>query len=107
MSAVDNSKRPKKLWRLTPASAHEWVCFEDPLEQREWRFDATFLLSRWHCLYGHGCQGVLTEKSPKLEEGCCSYGAHFTGEEDEARITAAAASLTPEQWQYSQRGRNG
>ena len=67
-----------KRWRLTPADAHEWVSFEDPAEEREWRFDVTFLLSHWGCLYGCGCQGVLTAPAPEMAQGCCSYGAHFT-----------------------------
>ena len=72
----------KKRWRLVPGDAHEWVSFEDSDEQRTWRFDVTFLLSKWECIYGRGCQGVLTGPSPELEQGCCSYGAHFTDEED-------------------------
>ncbi|HYA44074.1 MAG TPA: hypothetical protein VED59_00585 [Acidimicrobiales bacterium] len=107
MSPTARDNGAKKRWRLTPASAHEWVSFDDPSEEREWRFDVTFLLSGWQCLYEDGCQGVLTERAPELAEGCCSYGAHFTGEEDVARVRAAAASLTPEQWQFAQRGRHG
>ena len=43
-------------------------------------FDVTFLLSRWTCIFGDGCQGVLTGPAPELVQGCCSYGAHFTDE---------------------------
>ena len=50
-----------------PEDAHEWVSFEDPHEQRRWVFDVTFLLSNWTCIYGAGCQGVLTGPSPELE----------------------------------------
>jgi hypothetical protein len=94
-------------WRLTPADAREWVSFEDPAEQRSWRFDVTFLLSRWECLYGRGCQGVLTGPAPEMAQGCCSYGAHFTGDEDIARVNAAARALTPDQWQFAAQGRRG
>jgi hypothetical protein len=83
------------------------VSFEDPEEERTWVFDATFLLSPWRCLFGHGCQGVLTGPAPELAQGCCSYGAHFTGEEDVARVEAAAATLTAAQWQFRARGRAG
>ena len=38
----------------------------------------TFLLSSWQCIFGNGCQGVLTEPAPELVQGCCSYGAHFS-----------------------------
>lgn len=99
--------KPAKRWRLAPADAHEWVSFEDPAEQRTWRFDVTFLLSNWKCIYGHGCQGVLTAPAPELEQGCCSYGAHFSDDEDLARVKAAAKTLTPEQWQFSAKGRRG
>jgi hypothetical protein len=90
---------------FAPPDAHEWVSFEDPDEERTWIFDATFLLSGWQCIFGHGCQGVLTGPTPELEQGCCSYGAHFTDEEDVARVEAAAETLTAEQWQFQSRAR--
>ncbi len=83
----------------------EWVSFPDPAEERTWVFDVTFLLSRWTCIFGQGCQGVLTGPAPELVQGCCSYGAHFTGPEDEARVEAAAATLGPEHWQFHREGR--
>jgi hypothetical protein len=88
-------------------SAHEWVSIPDPDEQRTWMFDVTFLLSHWTCIYGRGCQGVLTEPAPEMVEGCCSYGAHFTDADDVRRVKAAAARLTPEQWQFHAEGRKG
>jgi hypothetical protein len=90
-----------------PAGAHEWVSFPDPDEDRTWVFDVTFLLSGWHCIYGAGCQGVLTGPAPELEQGCCSYGAHFTDVDDSARVLAAAGKLTAQQWQFRSRGRRG
>jgi hypothetical protein len=69
-------------------------------------FDVTFLESNWTCIFGRGCQGVLTGPAPELEHGCCSYGAHFTGRKDIRRVEAAAAELTPEQWQFSRKGRD-
>ncbi|MGH9226616.1 MAG: hypothetical protein ACRD2W_23160 [Acidimicrobiales bacterium] len=91
---------------MTPAPPErEWVSFEDAHEQRTWVFDVTFLLSRWTCVFGHGCQGVLTGPTPELVQGCCSYGAHFTGEEDAARVEAAAATLSAEDWQFRAAGR--
>ncbi len=92
---------------LAPADAHEWVSFEDPAEQRTWRFDVTFLLSHWECIYGRGCQGVLTGPAPEMEQGCCSYGAHFTSADDLARVKTAARSLTPDQWQFAARAEHG
>ena len=67
----------------TPDDLHEWVSFEDPDEERTWVFDLTFLTSPWSCIYGNGCQGVLTGPAADLHQGCCSYGAHFVDEDDE------------------------
>ncbi len=83
-----------------PEGAHEWVSFEDPTEDRTWVVDVTFLESAWHCIYGRGCRGVLSEPAPELGQGCCSYGAHFTGEEDALRVEAAAAELTGDEWEF-------
>lgn len=79
---------------------HEWLSFEDPEEDRTWLFDLTFLLSRWTCIFGRGCQGVLTAPAPELVQGCCSYGAHFVDDEDRARTEAAAQQLTEDDWQF-------
>ena len=83
----------------------EWVSLEDDHEERTWVFDVTFLLSRWECIFGRGCQGVLTGPAADLVQGCCSYGAHFTDAEDEARVEAAAATLGAEHWQFRREGR--
>ncbi len=88
-----------------PADAHEWLSFEDPDEERTWLFDVTFLTSTWHCIFGCGCQGVLTEPTPELEQGCCSYGAHFTGAKDARRVERAARHLPAELWQFAKQGR--
>ena len=85
-------------------TGREWVSFEDPDEQRTRVFDVTFLLSRWTCIFGRGCQGVLTGPAPELVQGCCSYGAHFIGPEDEARVEAAARTLGPDEWQFRREG---
>ncbi|HET9732886.1 MAG TPA: hypothetical protein VFP54_09455 [Acidimicrobiales bacterium] len=89
------------------ADTRQWVSFPDQDEMRTWMFDVTFLLSRWTCVFGQGCQGVLTDPAPELVQGCCSYGAHFTDDEDVARVEAAAATLTAEDWQHHRRGRRG
>jgi hypothetical protein len=100
-------RRAAALLAATPPSAHEWVSFDDPDEDRTWVFDVTFLLSGWQCIFGHGCQGVLTGPAPELEQGCCSYGAHFTDADDAERVKAAAKTLTEEQWQFFRNGRRG
>ncbi|MHB8594634.1 MAG: hypothetical protein ACYDB3_09960 [Acidimicrobiales bacterium] len=67
-------------------------------------FDVTFLESGWTCIFGRGCQGVLTGPAPELVQGCCSYGAHITGGKDARRVEVAAAALTPDQWQFWRQG---
>jgi hypothetical protein len=85
-------------------STREWVSFDDPDEHRTWVFDVTFLTSNWACIFGAGCQGVLTADASELEQGCCSYGAHFTGPRDVKRVKQAAATLTDDQWQFRKQG---
>ncbi|MGI8756104.1 MAG: hypothetical protein ACR2MB_09630 [Acidimicrobiales bacterium] len=88
-----------------PEDLHEWVSFEDPEEDRTWMFDVTFLMSDWTCIFGRGCKGVLTEDFSGAFQGCCSYGAHFTGPDDIAHTQAMAERLTPDQWQFRDIGR--
>ena len=107
LQAQPGPARDGDRFGLTPPDAHEWVSFDDPAEQRTWRFDVTFLLSHWGCIYGRGCQGVLTGVAPEMEQGCCSYGAHFTSADDLARVKAAARTLTPDQWQFAGHGQRG
>jgi hypothetical protein len=76
------------------------VSFEDEDEERTWVFDVTFLTSNWKCIFGDGCQGVLTGPAPELVQGCCSYGAHLVSKKDARRVEKAAATLTPDVWQY-------
>jgi hypothetical protein len=88
----------------TPEDLHEWVSFADPHDDRTWVFDLTFLTSKWTCIYGHGCQGVLTGPAEDLAHGCCSYGAHFIDDADLAEVEHAVALLTKEQWQFKKKG---
>jgi hypothetical protein len=92
---------------VTSEQPREWITIEDPEEDRQWMFDVTFLASRWTCIFGNGCQGVLTAPAPELVQGCCSYGAHFTDEEDIARVEAAAKTLTADQWQFIDKAKKG
>ncbi len=85
--------------------SHEWISLPDPEEERTWVFDVTFLLSSWRCIYGQGCQGVLTAPAPELEQGCCSYGAHFTDSADRKRVERAASRLDPDRWQFHRQGK--
>ncbi len=88
-----------------PDDLHEWLSFEDPDEDRTWVFDVTFLQSPWRCIYGDGCQGVLTGPAAELAHGCCSYGAHFVDDEDLETTSTYVERLTDEHWQFRARGR--
>ncbi len=95
-----NGSTPPEIARAT-----EWVSFDDAEYEQTWVFDVTFLLTNWSCIYGRGCQGVLTGDASEQEEGCCSYGAFIDDAEEAKRIEKAAEELTDEQWQYRSRGR--
>ena len=83
--------------------AREWVEFPDPADPRHVvRADLTWLSSAWTCIFGRGCAGVV-EGRP--DDGCCSHGAFFTDEDDLARVTAAVADLSDEDWQLAPVGR--
>ena len=89
-----------------PGPTREWVTFDDPDEDgRRWQIDVTFLLSSWQCIFGCGCQGVLTERAPELVQGCCSYGAHFSDRKDRDHVNRAAKELTADEWQFRKVGR--
>jgi hypothetical protein len=59
-----------------------------------WRFDEEFLRSRWTCIWGRGCLGILEEPAEQLAQGCCSQGAELDGV-DEARLISAMAAMIP------------
>jgi hypothetical protein len=96
---VSTSPRPP----LEPDDQHQWFSFVDPEYDRTYMVDLTFLRSRWTCIFGRGCQGVLTGPAPELVQGCCSYGAHFIDRDDVATVEAAVERLTAEQWQFRRR----
>jgi hypothetical protein len=80
----------------------EWIEFTDPADdQHVVRADLTWLLSRWTCVFGSACHGIVAGRP---HEGCCSHGAFFTDADDETRTRNAAAKLTPETWQHYRRG---
>ena len=79
---------------------HEWISFDDPDEHRTWVFDATFLRSNYTCIYGCGCKGILEAPSPELEQGCCSYGAHFVDADDVANVERCFERVAPEHMQF-------
>lgn len=78
--------------------ARDWVEFFDPEDSEQiYKCDLTWLTSNWTCIYGNGCKGVFANQP---DAGCCTEGAMYTDEADEARVVEAAKRLTPEMWQY-------
>ena len=64
-----------------------------------WRFETSFLNSNWTCLWGQGCQGILPEPAEALGQGCCSVGAHLSGDEA-ATVATLTLFLGPERFEH-------
>jgi hypothetical protein len=74
-----------------------FVEFADPGDSDQvFRCDLTWLTSRYHCIFGQGCKGIYADAP---DTGCCTLGAHFADKDDERRVAAFVAELTPELWQ--------
>jgi len=83
---------------VSPNFARDWVEFPDPANPQEiFKCDLTWLTSYYTCIYGAGCCGIDGDKP---DAGCCSDGAYYSDEEDEARTLKIAERLTPDMWQY-------
>jgi len=90
------------LREVEPA-ARDWVEFADPADAGHVvRADLTWLLSSWTCIYGQGCHGVVEGRA---DDGCCSHGAFYSDDEDEARTVAVARQLKKKDWQHADVGR--
>jgi hypothetical protein len=85
--------------------AREWITFPDPAEEdHEIRADLTWLLSRWTCVFGTSCHGVIDGRA---DDGCCSHGAFYSDKADEKRTKSFAKELTPQTWQFYDVGKAG
>jgi hypothetical protein len=88
---------------VKPGFARDWVEFADPNDELGiFKCDLTWLTSNWTCIYGDGCQGVFKDRP---NDGCCTEGAMYSDEDDEKRVQAAAAYLTPQMWQFYEEAR--
>jgi hypothetical protein len=81
------------------------VSFEDPDEQRTWVFDASYLRSNYMCIYGCGCKGILSEPAPELQQGCCSFGAHFADDDDVANLQRQFERVEARHMQFHRKAR--
>jgi len=80
----------------------EWVDFTDPDDaEHVVRADLTWLCSRWTCIFGAGCHGIVRGRP---DDGCCTHGAFFTDTADQKRVRRAMRELTPETWQLHDAG---
>jgi hypothetical protein len=80
----------------------QWIEFVNPEDDEQiFRCDLTWLLSRWTCVYGSGCKGIVKGRP---NDGCCSHGAHFSDKKDEKRVKKFAKNLTAEEWQFRDEG---
>jgi len=80
-----------------------WIEFLDPADSEQmFRCDLTWLTSRWTCVFGNGCRGILADRPT---DGCCSLGAHFSDADDEKRVAQWSKRLTARQWQLRASGR--
>ena len=82
------------------SDVHEWISFEDPTEDRTWLIDATYMRSSHRCIYGEGCKGVLDADATEMQQGCCSYGAHFVDDDDVQTVVRAFVKLQPHHMQF-------
>jgi len=65
-----------------------------------WRLDRGFLTSNWTCIWGRGCKGILDVPAEHLNQGCCSIGAELADPDEAMTISALAATLDPEFFQF-------
>lgn len=79
-----------------------FVEFPNPDDETEvFRCDLTWLTSRYTCIFGQGCPGIY-ESSP--DAGCCTLGAHFSDDDDHARVAKFVARLDPTEWEHHDEG---
>ncbi len=79
--------------------------FVDPVDGTRWRVDLGFLGSRWRCIWGDGCKGILDEPAEELQQGCCSVGVELVDEEEAMLISALAAVIDPDRFQFVDQAR--
>ncbi|MET1001012.1 MAG: hypothetical protein ABWZ15_04315 [Acidimicrobiia bacterium] len=86
---------------MATAASREWITIPVPgKDKAQWQIDVTFLASSYRCIFGQGCQGVLTEPAPELVQGCCSYGAHASDNKDRNQVAKLAKKLGKDEWQF-------
>lgn len=72
----------------------------DEFGTTHYRFEREFLNSNWTCIWGRGCLGIHDHPTPELQQGCCSIGAELADEDEAMRVSALAATLPAEVFQF-------
>lgn len=86
-------------------ASREWITIPVPgKERKQWQIDVTFLASNWRCVFGQGCQGVLTEPAGELVHGCCSYGAYESEKKIKEKVEKLARKIGDDEWQFKKIG---
>lgn len=75
--------------------------FVDSVDGTRWTVDVGFLGSRWRCIWGEGCQGILDRPAEALGHGCCSVGTELLDEDEAMMVSALAATLDDDLFQYA------
>jgi hypothetical protein len=109
MLAAYAAKVPRRVPVAAPEVgldfAREWIEFFDPADAEHLiRADLTWLCSRWTCIFGRGCHGIVEGGA---SVGCCTHGAFFSDKADERRVLRFARQLTAEDWQLKDLGTTG
>ncbi len=65
-----------------------------------WHLERAFFASNWTCIWGRGCCGIEEVSAPDLHRGCCSVGAQMADAEEGMHISAVAAMLDPDRFQF-------
>ena len=79
--------------------------FVDHVDGSRWQVDLDFLSSPWRCVWGDGCQGILDRPAPELGQGCCSVGAELIDEDEAKLLSALAATIDEERFQFAAHAR--
>lgn len=83
---------------VDPIFPRAWIEFADPAaDDQVFRCDLTWLTSNYACIFGEGCEGIYAS-SP--DTGCCTLGAHFSDDDDQARVAAYVDQLDAATWQF-------
>ena len=92
-----------RLREVEPDFPRDFIEFADPSDAKQViRADLTWLMSSWTCIYGSGCHGVIEGRA---DDGCCSHGAFYSDDEDEARVVKYSKLLKKKDWQFAEVGR--